>query len=412
MEQNAMVTFDNNKALQGGAVYFNNRASFLFKDNSSAFFHHNLATVDGGAATVLTNSNFTSQDNVTINFCNNRAQYGGAIFLDASAIMVNSSDKSSITFTNNIARIVGNSIYQDVADSCSRSCLTDRVVGIKTEFIATPPNELKFYDPAICIDDDNETQCNSYYVQDIMLGSDIVIPACVFDHYNHSVESTQFLVQSEFNPNYNLSGPQQVLIGCNTFEGRSILGNLALSNSTNLSVNINLNVDHNADWKQISVTLVVELSKCHLGFWQPSESHQCECYNANDIVFCSGSISTIKRGYWFGSVTGKPTVTFCPIYYCNYTCCETSNEYYHLSPVRNDQCRSHRSGTACGSCTDGYTLSFDSTECLNIESCTADQTVLVILLTVTYWIVMVILVFAIMYYKVGIGYLYCIITIV
>ena len=61
-----------------------------------------------------------------------------------------------VTFTNNIARIVGNSIYQDVADSCNRSCLTDRVVGISTEFIATPPNELKFYDPAICIDDDND----------------------------------------------------------------------------------------------------------------------------------------------------------------------------------------------------------------------------------------------------------------
>ena len=135
---------------------------------------------------------------------------------------------------------------------------------------------------------------------------------------------------------------------------------------------------------------------------------KCECYNANDIVFCSGGNSTIKRGYWFGNVTGKPTVTFCPINYCNFTCCEASNGYYHLSPVRNNQCRSHRSGTACGSCTDGYTLSFDSTECVNVDSCTAGQTVLVILLTVTYWIVMVTLVFAMTYYKVPIGYLYSI----
>ena len=125
-------------------------------------------------------------------------------------------------------------------------------------------------------------------------------------------------------------------------------------------------------------------------------------------MFCSGSSSTIKRGYWFGSVTGKPTITFCPINYCNFTCCETSNGYYHLSPVRTDQCRSHRSGTACVSCKYGYTLSFDSTECVSIESCTAGQTVLVILLTVTYWMAIVILVFAIMYYKAGIGNLYCI----
>ena len=409
MEQDAMVTFDNNKALEGGALCFNNKTSFLSKENSTTFFCNNLATVGGGSAAVLTNSIFTLQDDVTINFINSRAQYGGAILLDASAVMVNSSDKNSITFTNNIARIVGNSIYQDVVDSCKSSCLTNRIVGVSKEFIATPPNELKFYDPAICIDDDNDTQCNSYYVQDIMLGSDIVIPACVFDHYNHSVQSTQFLVQNESNSSYDIIGPREVLIGCDTFEGISILGDQVLSKSTNLSVDINLNVDHNADWKQISVTLIVELSECHLGFWHSSQSQQCECYNnANDIVYCSGRSSTIKRGYWFGSVTGKPTVTFCPINYCDFTCCETSNGYYHLSPVRNDQCRSHRSGTACGSCTDGYTLSFDSTDCVSVESCTAGQTALVILLTVIYWIVMVILVFAIMYYKVGIGYLYCI----
>ena len=409
MEEDAMVSFNNNKALQGGALCFYNEAKFLSKENSTAFFHNNLAIVGGGSAAVLTNSTFTLQDDVTINFSNSRAQYGGAILIDASAIMVNSSDENSVTFTNNIATIVGNSIYQDVADLCNRNCLTDRVVGISNEFIATPPNELKFYDPAICIDDDNDTQYNSYYVQDIMLGSDIVIPTCVLDHYNHSVEPTQFLVQREPNSSYDISDPGQVLIGCNAFERINIKGDRVLSNSTNLSVYINLNVDHNAGWKQISVTLIVELSECHLGFWHSSNSRKCECYNnASDIVFCSGSSSTIKRGYWFGSVTGKPTVTFCPINYCNFTCCETSNGYYHLSPVRNDQCRSHRSGTACGSCKYGYTLSFDSTECLNIKSCTAGQTILVILLTVTYWLVMVILVFTIMYYKVVIGYLYCI----
>ena len=68
-------------------------------------------------------------------------------------------------------------------------------------------------------------------------------------------------------------------------------------------------------------------------------------------------------------MTGKPTVTFCPINYCirNFTCCETFNGFYHLSPVRHNQCSLHRAGTACGSCTDGYTLSFDYTECVNVD---------------------------------------------
>ena len=87
-------------------------------------------------------------------------------------------------------------------------------------------------------------------------------------------------------------------------------------------------------------------------------------YNSNNIVLCSGSSSTIKKGYWFGSVNGKPTVTFCPIDYCNFTCCETINGYNHLSPVRDNQCMLHRSGTAYGNCDVGYSLSFDSTECM------------------------------------------------
>ena len=179
------------------------------------------------------------------------------------------------------------------------------------------------------------------------------------------------------NNSYFVEGAKNVLISCDMLGGISIVGNQSLSKSTNFSINITLNTDLYSDWKQISVNLIIELSPCHPGFWQYSNSRRCECYNASDIVFCSGSSSTIKRGYWFGSVTGKPIVTFCPINYCNFTCCETSNGYYHLSPVRDNQCRSHRSGTACGSCTDGYTLSLDSPECVNVDSCTAGQTVLV-----------------------------------
>ena len=167
-----------------------------------------------------------------------------------------------------------------------------------------------------------------------------------------------------------------------------------------------MNIALNSNWKQISVNLIVELSPCHPGFWQYSKSRTCECYNASDIVFCSGSSSTIKRGYWFGNVTGNPTVTFCPINYCNFTCCETSNGYYHLSPVRDNQCRSHRSGAACGSCEEDYTLSFDSVECVHVNECSIGWTILVLALVVLYWIIIIVAVFSLMHFKVAVGYLY------
>ena len=300
-------------------------------------------------------------------------------------------------------------MYQDVAELCNSSCLNNRVSGLSNKLITTPPNELKFYDPATCIDNDKDTQCKKYYIQNIMLGREIAIPVCVLDYYNQTTDSLYFLLHETYpNNSYSIKGAKNVLISCDMFEGISIIGNESLSKSTNFSIIIMLNTALYLDWKQISVNLIIELSLCHPGFWQYPNATRCECYNANDIVLCSGSNSTIKRGNWFGSVTGKLTETFCPINYCNFTCCETSNGYYHLSPVRDNQCRSHRSGTACGSCTDGYTLSFDSPKCINVDSCTAGQTILVILLTMVYWIVMITLVFAMMYYKVEIGYLYSI----
>ena len=409
VKQNTQLSFTNNKALHGGAVCINDKVKLAFKENSMVLFYINFATVGGGAIKVLNNSNVTLKDFININFTKNTAQYGGAVFLDTTAVMVNNCDQKCVDFRSNLAKFSSNSVYQDVDGSCNSSCINNRIYGISNDLIATPPNVLKFYDPAICIDNDNDTQCNSYYVQNIMLGSEIILPACVLDYYSNQInDSVQFLVNTDMHSKYFTNGPNEILISCDTFQGISIMSNQSLSTSSNFSINISLNVDRDANWKQISVTLIVGLSPCHPGFWQYPESQKCACYNANDIVFCSGNSSTIKRGYWFGSVTGKPTITFCPINYCNFTCCETTNGYYHLSPIRNDQCRSHRSGTACGSCTDGYTLSFDSAKCVNFESCTAGQTVLVILLTVIYWIVMAALVFAMMYYKVGIGYLYSI----
>ena len=53
-------------------------------------------------------------------------------------------------------------------------------------------------------------------------------------------------------------------------------------------------------------------------------------------------------------------------------------------------------------------MSFDTVECISVDQCTTGQMVLVISLSVLYWIVTVIAVFIVTYYHVGIGYLYAI----
>ena len=46
----------------------------------------------------------------------------------------------------------------------------------------------------------NDTTCNTYYLNSIMLGQDITFYACVFDYYDQSTEATQFIITSWYEP--------------------------------------------------------------------------------------------------------------------------------------------------------------------------------------------------------------------
>ena len=92
------------------------------------------------------------------------------------------------------------------------------------QHIHTPPSELVLGDPAVCIDDDNVTNCGTYYVNNIMLGQEIIIDACVRDYYNQPTVETQFVVDSN-DENHFINGSNSVLISCtNGLQGICITG--------------------------------------------------------------------------------------------------------------------------------------------------------------------------------------------
>ena len=381
--ENTVEIFENNSVSFGGAICLNSNSNITYKENSTVLFKNNIAGIDGGALSIFTDSSFKVMDYAAIEFNTNRAKYGGAMYFDTThSTLVESNYKGKIEFISNTAKFAGENIYIDLTKSCNKSCLHMRINTGHTKyesenFIATPPSKLVLSDPVVCIDNDAKIECNEYLLSHVMLGEEINVPATVLDYFNHSSYKAQFLLRTTFHQSYSISGSKEFLLSNGSLSGISITGNVSLTKSLNYSANIILNDNRNFEWRQISVNLTIEMIPCYLGFWQYSGIQRCECYNASDIVSCSGSNSTIKRGYWFGSIKERPTVTFCPINYCNFTCCETSNGYYHLSPLRDNQCRSYRTGPACGSCKDGYTLSFDSTECVDIDDCAAGQTVLI-----------------------------------
>ena len=417
---NTSKMFSKNSAETGGAIFLMN--SEIEFDNNSVIFDKNTARQDGGAI-YSDQSNLSFNNDCNIKFSNNRAnEYGGAIYgifateMDDNAMNINS---TNIKFEKNDARITGNSIYINLPRECEQECLNSSILGNVNdiiEHIITSPNELKLYAPTRCIDTDNE-ECQVYYIDNIMLGQEIPLDACMYDYYNKEAEIAQFLVsaysngsESVGNDNENfILGLNTTIISCN-HTVPDIRINAAIKDKPelpyNYTLNFNLFASRFSETKMVFAELTVELSECHEGFYYDEGALACQCYDTGNIVICTGTSSTIRRGYWFGEVNGNSTVAFCPINYCNFSCCETSNGFYQLSPTRENQCRLHRIGVACGKCEPGYTLPYDSPDCIEVSDCTTTNISLAVTLTVIYWVVLFVLVFILMHFKVELGYLY------
>ena len=366
---NTSVKFTDNIADNGGAVYAV-QSSLTFTENSPVNFTNNTVKESGGAMHISDNFSAIFQDKSQITWFHNTAdRYGGAIYaeLTHTSNSVITFSTTGINFSNNTA-LRGSDVYVDIPTSCNDTCLQNSIIGTNNysfinsslhRYIDTPPKIFEFYNTTTCIENGTNKNCQTYLTRNIMLGEEIIIDACVLDYYDQPVDGTLFIIYSENGEHQLISGSSYVLVvTCEGFRGIRIIGE-EVSDVVNYSITITSHDGSKSDLKTISLKLITELSPCHLGFHHDNDTRRCVCYSDSDIVSCSGSTSSIKRGYWFGEVDDKATVTVCPNNYCNFACCETANGYYELSPMRINQCNLQRSGTACGSCEDGYTLSFD-----------------------------------------------------
>ena len=411
---NSSYIFHQNSAVTGGAIFLT-KSEIKF-DKNSIIFNGNTATQDGGGIYLSDQSNVMFINDCNVKFSNNSASdYGGAIYGNLATEMGQSTinfNSTNIVFEKNDARIAGDSVYVNLPKDCKSSCLDTSILGNNiTNYVITSPNELKLYHPTEYIDrGDNDDECKFYFIDNIMLGQEILLEACMYDYYDKEADAAQFQLVTG-----NSEGDKDLMLGLNTtfiscnHTVPDIRINAKRNDLTfphNYSMNITLFVNRLSESKRVCANLTVQLSKCQPGFYYDDQEKVCKCYEDKDIVFCSDSSSTIRRGYWFGEVNKQTTVTFCPINYCNFSCCEASNGYYYLSPIRVDQCRSHRHGTACGNCEEGYILPYDSADCVRADKCTTVFTILVVILTVIYWVVLVVAVFTIMHFQVEIGYLY------
>ena len=419
------TTFHSNTVNNGAGLFLGDSFVLL---NISYFrfnFHQNFAFVRGGAIYIdlppnvnAPNCNWLSYENSN-EICNGNVQKAdGCPVIDGELLCSEITPQAVndslcyFDFVENSASAAGNAIYYsspDLLATENSSDLNSAFYIPKESFcfdsvhdkdISTQPFKVRLEEPAKCTDMD----CVTYYITDIMLGEEIEIPAQVVGYNNQSAESVIFFVTCEENcttsngsTNYMITGTNPILIS-DKFGGIKITG---IQNGPPLKLHL-FSVSLHFD-------LVVELTGCHSGYTYNKVTMQCECYTTDGIVSCSPE-PTIKRDYWFGMVDNTTTVSRCPYTYCKSRHREISPGRFVLPSVQDDQCDSHRTGPACGSCDDGYTIPFDSVECINVDDCHPGYTILVIIGVMVYWVIVIVSTFVLMLWlhhiKCNIGYLY------
>ena len=419
------LLFSNNTAENGGAMYLSQVNSITIENKANISFLNNTGTLNGGAVYVNFICN-SLKDNTNTFFCNASSNY-------------------SVSFINNSATIAGYSIYFNVPSFCSVNTSINApssILYLPCQFnysqpvngkmknipcdldytllngtgapIVTSPHELRLYFPF-------KNGCkihspNVYFVKNNILGYPVKFTGAVFDYFGKPTVPTLFSVQLQHLNNTKCSLHTLVGSDSNHILTKSIDNNTILNvtfkgkkvDIAHINLSVILTPLANSLYK-INATLVVELVPCtdHPGYTYSEESQTCVCYHHN--VKCSDDENEIKRGYWFGSIDNKTTTSLCPKHYCNFTDRrQTSESFFELPSTINAQCNDYRVGRACGECSSGYTLSYDSTDCISIDQCGTGWTLLVITLTCLYWIAVVAGVFGLMYFKFQIssGYLY------
>ena len=390
------ILFMNNSAARGGAVYLDQGSQIAIKENSIKFIGNN-AVQQGGA--IYIDLFISAFDGISLFGC----PYDGIVVTSLS-------NTSNVSFTDNSAGIVGNSIYFNIPESCSiiREALIYKFNYSQIPEIIGPPIATSPHKVDVCptaSDDDSGGIC--HIPNGNMLGQSIGINATVYDYFDNVSETVQFYVEcTNCNNTYRLSN-DKILVHRGLFHitFKAVDADNDIIDDVNVTLSLSSVLPN--ENRQLTAAISLKLSSCKSGYVFDTNLQQCVCYEQNeDIIQCQQDYAEIKYGYWFGSaVFPKRTVSLCPILYCGFTT-ETSNGYYKLPEMLSDQCSSHRTGVACGECKPGYTLAYDSPDCINTDRCSPGMTVLVAVLTILYWIIVVVLVFALMQRKFSLGYAY------
>ena len=328
------VTFANNKALLGGAVYVQPWLKLFTKE--ACFFE-------------VDDRNGTLKNSVSLNFSQNHGHRGGSsLYADIRNCKLSDSGWQNYGLTN------------------PESLLASISSGLSFGYNSTT-RDISFEPIKVCICENGSiSNCQQTVELEVYPGQRENVTIASIDLYGQIVPSLVYLGDDE-NPtiDYHIAG---LGFTCYNFT----LPRVSTKGYSDTPSTLYMSTGAALPTEGISAVTKITLKKrqCPLGFILKEEICDCVTFLTRKGVTCdidtlsfTKPIDALETG-WLGkmpSATSETTIGYsndCPFEYCNGATAKTVR-----SDMFDEQCNSNRSGIMCGGCQENLSEDFGESEC-------------------------------------------------
>ena len=448
-----MALFKNNIAVNnGGAIYLQN--SSISMHQGSVTFHNNTAK-NGGALYIDGDSQIIWPVQAQLKFTGNIAVfYGAAVYVviggftalvDQTIFFYYGSLSKAICCDDNIANMVGNCAYFDVEVYDYNCEYADaRRIFRSDKLFTTKMCKMDFSNTTVTIED------TLYNYQDDTLAYEFPLhnlhfDVAVFDFFNNLVGPVYLSVDCYINrdnlPEYYIDSIQSNITLLHDRNVTTIggLSTLTISfcaygiNASHLKGLVNADTDFtimhvgtcNDDMSHILVQGVCLPFICAIieNLLFPSDPNYLSHFGMQcikkgntdyDDGYCNDNYSlTVDPGYWFSNGYQYYTVS-CPIDHCDTSL--ALGDLYPFDDFNNSdvQCLPFWSGLICGDCnsSENRAILYDTTNCIQLKECfresVAPNLLLLLSISFLYWFLVISFIFVLLHFQFNViaGYAY------
>ena len=389
-------------------------AAIVHMKGNVQFVSNGLRTrpVCGGGLLLQSSSSVVLSKGVELLFENNTAlYYGGGVYYgglsttlprggqrysqstcvfdyeDALVPVEEWSTSTHVVFSNNQiadSRGAGRGMYlAGVVDDQCKNAMANITKGSPQEDFASTGTSVQLHFPA-------ERIGPNTYKMEVMYGQYLTLNATATDYYDNVVEMMLRLVSLDpktMQPVLSINGLTSLVV-----RDGPVYTNTFLQSSNGMSEVYLLLTDLVNTYSFIHISFITRL-----GFVFDSSRQIYSCFASEHMICNRTTLEVcIQKGYWYGELQMENktmnTIAPCPPNLCEYTgnrcnaACDDINSFCLLSGNQDNQCTNNRGGVLCSKCRHNYSFTFDATQCVPSQTCSALHTLLFTVCIVLFWV--------------------------